>query len=248
MHASGRLFCYALTEDAWVIGGAVSNGGIAARWAGGVFGHGRQDGQRLGDVELLELAASVPAGSDGLVMLPHLLAERAPLWDPDLAVALPRHQALAHSRPLRACRGGGASRSSSRRSWTTSTGSTPSPRSAPPAGSSAALCGDGWWPRRWAPGHRVRERGGLRAGSRRLGTARHGPRGDPRPRPGGADTPLRRDVWRDRGGGPSGRTSTSGSDRHCRRCCRRTTPSPTSSPPRRSGSGAQAIPPEAPGR
>ena len=31
---------------------------------------------------MLELAARVPAGSDGLVMLPYLLAERAPLWDP----------------------------------------------------------------------------------------------------------------------------------------------------------------------
>ena len=31
----GALFCYALTEDAWVVGGAVSNGGIVVRWAGG---------------------------------------------------------------------------------------------------------------------------------------------------------------------------------------------------------------------
>jgi gluconokinase len=80
--ASGRLFCYALTDDAWVIGGAVSNGGIAIRWAGEVFG---QEGGT--DTELLELAASVPPGSDGLVMLPYLLAERAPLWDPSLTGA-----------------------------------------------------------------------------------------------------------------------------------------------------------------
>ena len=26
--AEGRLFCYALTNDLWVIGGAISNGGI----------------------------------------------------------------------------------------------------------------------------------------------------------------------------------------------------------------------------
>ena len=30
----GALFCYALTEDAWVLGGAISNGGIVVRWAG----------------------------------------------------------------------------------------------------------------------------------------------------------------------------------------------------------------------
>ena len=33
---------------------------------------------------VLQLAATAPAGSDGLVMLPYLLPERAPLWDPDL--------------------------------------------------------------------------------------------------------------------------------------------------------------------
>jgi gluconokinase len=84
----GRLFCYALTDNAWVIGGAVSNGGAVARWAGGVFGHElRPPSGGAADAALLELAASVPAGSDGLVMLPYLLAERAPLWDPDLSGA-----------------------------------------------------------------------------------------------------------------------------------------------------------------
>jgi gluconokinase len=48
---------------------------------------------------LLELAASVPAGSDGLMMLPYLLPERAPLWDPDLPGAylgLRRDHTRAH--------------------------------------------------------------------------------------------------------------------------------------------------------
>jgi gluconokinase len=30
--SQGRLFCYALTEDNWVIGGAINNGGIMFRW------------------------------------------------------------------------------------------------------------------------------------------------------------------------------------------------------------------------
>lgn len=85
----GRLFCYALTEDHWVVGGAVSNGGIVVRWAGGIFGHGdaNGDGDADADAELLALAETVPAGSDGLLMLPYLLAERSPLWDPDLTGA-----------------------------------------------------------------------------------------------------------------------------------------------------------------
>jgi gluconokinase len=80
---SDRLFCYALTDDAWVVGGALSSGGATIRWAGGVFGAVDDGGADVTtDAELLELAASVPPGSDGLVALPYLLPERAPLWDP----------------------------------------------------------------------------------------------------------------------------------------------------------------------
>ena len=83
---AGRLFCYALTDDLWVLGGAVSNGGITLRWAGEAFtpdllleGHA--------DAEVLALAAQAPPGSDGLIMLPYVLSERAPLWDPDITGA-----------------------------------------------------------------------------------------------------------------------------------------------------------------
>lgn len=95
---AGRLFCYALTDDLWVLGGAVSNGGITLRWAGGAFapdlllaGHA--------DTDLLALAAQVPAGSEGLIMLPYVLSERAPLWDPDLTGAflgLRHHHTRSH--------------------------------------------------------------------------------------------------------------------------------------------------------
>lgn len=83
---SGALFCYALTDDTWVIGGAMSNGGVVMRWAGDVFTPDIQDGPER-DPQLLALAAQAPVGSDGLVMLPYLLGERAPLWDPDLTGA-----------------------------------------------------------------------------------------------------------------------------------------------------------------
>ncbi len=83
---AGSLFCYALTEDLWVVGGAISNGGIALRWAGATFA-AELVRQGPADHELLALAAEAPPGSDGLVMLPYLLSERAPLWDPELAGA-----------------------------------------------------------------------------------------------------------------------------------------------------------------
>lgn len=39
-------------------------------------------GERSTDV-LIEEAAQVPAGADGLVFLPYLAGERSPIWDPD---------------------------------------------------------------------------------------------------------------------------------------------------------------------
>src|SRR5439155_1758433 len=59
--------------------------------AAGARHHGRPAAGGLGggppDAELLALAARVPAGSDGLVMLPYLLPERAPMWEPELSGA-----------------------------------------------------------------------------------------------------------------------------------------------------------------
>lgn len=84
---AGRLFCYALTDDLWVSGGAVSNGGITLRWAGETFAPDLAADDHA-DTELLARAAQISAGSDGLVMLPYVLGERAPLWDPDIPGAL----------------------------------------------------------------------------------------------------------------------------------------------------------------
>jgi gluconokinase len=73
----GGVFCYALTEQRWVVGGAINNGGIVLDWAGHALA------PDLGDhpaEALLDLAGRVPAGSGGLVMLPYLLGERAPHW------------------------------------------------------------------------------------------------------------------------------------------------------------------------
>lgn len=84
------LFCYALTESTWVVGGAVSTGGAIVRWAGRALMPDlrAEPGGPGVDEQVLDLAAAVPAGSDGLVMLPYVLAERAPLWDPDVPGAL----------------------------------------------------------------------------------------------------------------------------------------------------------------
>ena len=73
----GRVFCYALTPGRWVVGGAITNGGVVLQWAEKAL---TPDLGEHVETALLELVASVPAGSNGLIMLPYLLSERAPHW------------------------------------------------------------------------------------------------------------------------------------------------------------------------
>lgn len=81
----GRLFCYNLLENFWVVGGAINNGGIMFRWVRDVLAtREAEEGRRRGldpyDY-LSELARQVPAGSAGLIFLPLLAGERAPYWN-----------------------------------------------------------------------------------------------------------------------------------------------------------------------
>ena len=80
----GSLFCYALTDDAWVVGAAISNGGMVARWAGQNFLRDVVSDTIDPDQRLLDLVATIEPGSDGLLMIPYLMGERAPLWDPSI--------------------------------------------------------------------------------------------------------------------------------------------------------------------
>lgn len=73
----GGVFCYALTEDRWVVGGAINNGGATLDWVRAMLAPELQEGQ---EAELLALAARAQPGSGGVVMLPYLLSERAPHW------------------------------------------------------------------------------------------------------------------------------------------------------------------------
>jgi gluconokinase len=83
---AGRLFCYALTEEHWVVGGAVNNAGSVVRWAGETFAGGfdrpaaEGEDADVRDAALLAEAAEVAPGSEGLLCLPYLLGERAPWW------------------------------------------------------------------------------------------------------------------------------------------------------------------------
>jgi len=74
----GRLFCYVLDDQHWVVGGATNNGGNLLRWMRETLAPELPD--ETADADLVSLAGTAPPGSAGLVMLPYLAGERAPRW------------------------------------------------------------------------------------------------------------------------------------------------------------------------
>lgn len=77
-----RFFNYLLTENCYVSGGPTNNGGVIFEWFAQQFG----DFKNPFDIEqsmqeLITEASKVPVGSDGLLFLPYLLGERAPIWN-----------------------------------------------------------------------------------------------------------------------------------------------------------------------
>lgn len=70
-----RLFNYILHDNYYVTGGASNNGGKALEWVTRQFFPGHSI------PEVLDLAEQVRAATDGLIFLPYLYGERAPVWD-----------------------------------------------------------------------------------------------------------------------------------------------------------------------
>jgi len=71
-----RVFCYYLDENRYITGGGTNSGAVVLQWL---------KDQVLGDEQpfddFLNQAAQVPPGAGGLLFLPYLLGERAPLWN-----------------------------------------------------------------------------------------------------------------------------------------------------------------------
>ncbi|MBX2963813.1 MAG: gluconokinase [Cyclobacteriaceae bacterium] len=79
-----RFFNYLLTEKDYVSGGPTNNGGVIFEWFAKQFG----DFKGPYDIEytmvnLIHEAMEVVVGSEGLLFLPYLLGERAPIWNPN---------------------------------------------------------------------------------------------------------------------------------------------------------------------
>ena len=84
----GRLFCYALTEKHWVVGGPVNNGGNIFRWVRDELATAEATAAREEGVDpyqaLTRIAETVAPGAEGLLFHPFMAGERAPLWNADL--------------------------------------------------------------------------------------------------------------------------------------------------------------------
>ena len=83
-----RTWCYNLTDDMWVAGGAINNGGMILRWVRDKICHYGGNTLESLDIDPYDLmtmkAEHVDAGADGLICLPYFTGERAPYWNSEL--------------------------------------------------------------------------------------------------------------------------------------------------------------------
>jgi gluconokinase len=73
-----RTFCYYINQNQWLLGGASNNGGIVLQWLQENLFHSEKT-----VIDFLKQASAVKPGADGLIFLPYLLGERAPIWNAD---------------------------------------------------------------------------------------------------------------------------------------------------------------------
>ena len=71
----GQSFCYYVNKEYWVIGGATNNGGKVLEWASEMF----YEKSSIYD-QLDHILEKSPIGSRGVLFLPYISGERAPLW------------------------------------------------------------------------------------------------------------------------------------------------------------------------
>lgn len=79
-----RTWCYAIDPSHWLVGGAISNGGLALEWLRDAFSSEPRPGSPALKIEdLICWAEKVPAGSDGVICLPFVTGERSLDWNPN---------------------------------------------------------------------------------------------------------------------------------------------------------------------
>jgi len=71
-----RTFCYHVRDNCYILGGATNNGAVVIQW---LRENLLQTNEDFG--QLFALAAGVEPGSEGLLFIPYILGERAPVWN-----------------------------------------------------------------------------------------------------------------------------------------------------------------------
>jgi gluconokinase len=71
-----RTFCYHVKDSYYITGGATNNGAVVLQWLKETLLETEESYEAL-----LDLAKGVAPGSDGLLFMPYLLGERAPIWN-----------------------------------------------------------------------------------------------------------------------------------------------------------------------
>jgi gluconokinase len=79
---AGMNFNYRLDEETFISGGPINNGGVILKWYVQQFLK-RELITAEDYYEVLNDLQVTPPGSDGLIFLPYLLGERAPIWNSD---------------------------------------------------------------------------------------------------------------------------------------------------------------------
>lgn len=80
INPTGMTFNYILDSETFICGGPVNNGGLALQWLlKNVFNKIELKNEDY--TQLFTDIKDVPAGSNGLIFLPYLSGERAPIWD-----------------------------------------------------------------------------------------------------------------------------------------------------------------------
>jgi len=80
----GRLWCYAIDESHWLVGGAINNGGITLSWLKDALNQTFSASPNKSEVsfdDLITLAGQVETGANGLICLPFFAGERSPNWN-----------------------------------------------------------------------------------------------------------------------------------------------------------------------
>lgn len=100
VYARARTWCYYLSKDWWVLGGAINNGSIAYRCIGDNFMQEEVELVKKNGWDSYEVinqrVMEIPPGAEGLICLPYLTGVRSPHWNANVRGTFLRYRVKAY--------------------------------------------------------------------------------------------------------------------------------------------------------